>query len=950
MKWFGVGVSALLLQRAAAGQYVLARGSEDVDLFATFDRNFDGIVTRNEFFHLGRDLHSDKTMVFVESLWRSENMNGDDKLTFEEFTGPKSLAPLSYAFDALDHNEDGELDVTEYAFIVPESENRRGPAELWRSCDSDNDAGVSLSEFVNCAASFHDITYETLHQLRLQKLNALVNVARDSRPSDNSTYLAEIDVAMKAATRLLESGKLSLSTDPNFAVVFEHPIKEQQRQITVPIVYHLMELYARFKVHSIRQLLLLCLRVGANPQAASPWTLYSPPPLLSALWKMLSDTELIGALLDAGHSVDPLPSGPSTGLSLLHICFFTTEVNIVKKLFVIADQYAISAELEHNRKTIAEVFQQLAKYGNKRNDWQGDLYHVEYESLLHSSPTFASLVADWDRFGPTDFIDRSVSHAINEEASLANFRLLLSAGLDITEIAMQQPTDGWNVFHLLTHFHYARCMKLLFNEVERQCTFTPDGARQSAARRANILRAARRSLQQTDSIMRRTPAHFAAAFFGNTSTLMVLEEGTQLVERLIRKYDVQPEASSGSVIPTQDVLGNTPARYADGTASNRIPRHKMPSVFFQKATSHNALSESADKTAINEYLKDQNARSSVGAAEKRRFPAEADGGWGEHFGIRSDLESNPPGRCDIKEVVTMPSKEEWAELVMAGQPFVVRNGAEQLGLRRDLWERETFLETYGTQPVRVGKIPYQRSFASDIPRDNEFQHNPMDDIVNMSDFIASFHDHGGADTTGIPNYLFTTKFTTDNPSLMESCAEAFEFAMDVGAYVYRCWNAMIVQQLTEGAVCRSVHKLTFYAWDLCSARCRRNQRSLRRPVLPGPASIRRTSSLALCGNKRHGIREKTVGALSSSQWLFLLNQTKRGLLQMGRPRNGSSRAGTYSLTTTSSSAHTLNRVCPSQQLIWSGVVTSVCLVCMYATTTNKSTTMVINVSAFFFYW
>eukprot|EP00750_Incisomonas_marina_P015165 INCI18102.2.p1 GENE.INCI18102.2~~INCI18102.2.p1 ORF type:complete len:951 (-),score=161.33 INCI18102.2:836-3688(-) len=790
MKWFVVGAS-VVLQRAAAVQYVLSRGSEDVDLFATFDRNFDGIVTHNEFFHLGRDLHSDKTMLFVESLWKSENRNGDEKLTFEEFTGPKSLAPLSYVFDALDHNEDQELDLTEYTFIVPESEHRRGPAELWHNCNSDNDAGVSLPEFIDCVASFHDITYEVLHQLRLQKLTALVNVALDSRPSDNSTYLAEIDDAMQAATRLLESGKLSFSTDPNFAIVFEHPIKEQQRQITVPIVYHLMELYARFKVHSIRQLLLLCLRAGVNPQAASPWTLYSPPPLLSAFWKMLSDTELIGALLDAGHSVDPLPSGPSTGLSLLHICFFTTEVNIVKKLFVIADQYAISAELEHNRKTVAEIFQQLGKYGHKRSDWQGDLYHVEYKSLLHSSPTFASLVADWNKFGPTDFIDRSVSHAINEEASLANFRLLLSAGLDITEIAMQQPTDGWNIFHLLTHFHYARCVKLLFNEIERQCAFTSNGVRQSEARRAIILRAARRALQQTDSIMRRTPAHFAAAFFGNTSTLAVLEEGSQMVDRLIRKYDVQPEASAGPVMPTQDVLGNIPARYADGTASNRIPRHKMPSAFFQKATSHNALSGSTDKTAINEYHKNQNAQSSIETGDKPHFSSEADGGWGEHFGIRSDLESTPPGRCDIIEVATMPSKAEWAELVMAGQPFVVRNGAEQLGLRRHLWERETFLETYGTQPVRVGKIPYQRSFASDIPRDNEFQHNPMDDIVNMSDFISSFHDHGGADTTGIPNYLFTTKFTTDNPSLMESCAEAFEFAMDVGAYYCRSLNAMI---------------------------------------------------------------------------------------------------------------------------------------------------------------
>ena len=35
------------------------------------------------------------------------------------------------------------------------------------------------------------------------------------------------------------------------------------------------------------------------------------------------------------------------------------------------------------------------------------------------------------------------------------------------------------------------------------------------------------------------------------------------------------------------------------------------------------------------------------------------------------------------------------------------------------------------------------------------------------------------DATGIPNYLFSTAFVSENPSLMATAAPAFEWTMDI---------------------------------------------------------------------------------------------------------------------------------------------------------------------------
>lgn len=48
---------------------------------------------------------------------------------------------------------------------------------------------------------------------------------------------------------------------------------------------------------------------------------------------------------------------------------------------------------------------------------------------------------------------------------------------------------------------------------------------------------------------------------------------------------------------------------------------------------------------------------------------------------------------------------EFAELVLAGHPFVIRGGADRLGIKRFLWTRRNFEAQYGDRRAIVNTIP-----------------------------------------------------------------------------------------------------------------------------------------------------------------------------------------------------------------------------------------------------
>lgn len=60
---------------------------------------------------------------------------------------------------------------------------------------------------------------------------------------------------------------------------------------------------------------------------------------------------------------------------------------------------------------------------------------------------------------------------------------------------------------------------------------------------------------------------------------------------------------------------------------------------------------------------------------------------------------------DLGVGLVPPAQAKFAELVLAGEPFVIRKGADHLGLKRYLWTRKNFLAQYGKSRAIVNKIP-----------------------------------------------------------------------------------------------------------------------------------------------------------------------------------------------------------------------------------------------------
>lgn len=50
-------------------------------------------------------------------------------------------------------------------------------------------------------------------------------------------------------------------------------------------------------------------------------------------------------------------------------------------------------------------------------------------------------------------------------------------------------------------------------------------------------------------------------------------------------------------------------------------------------------------------------------------------------------------------------QSEFAELVLAARPFVIRKGADHFGLNRVLWTQRNFLAQYRDSRVLVNSIP-----------------------------------------------------------------------------------------------------------------------------------------------------------------------------------------------------------------------------------------------------
>ena len=181
------------------------------------------------------------------------------------------------------------------------------------------------------------------------------------------------------------------------------------------------------------------------------------------------------------------------------------------------------------------------------------------------------------------------------------------------------------------------------------------------------------------------------------------------------------------------------------------------------------------------YLTLKQGREVVNRARARDEPSptiedvddEGDGGW-KKYGFRSDLDTDPPGRCDaaIIEVQGLPSLKELKEFMDAAKPIVMRGAAKELNLPRHLLSETNLRLRCGDANVSLAHIPYADQFDS--------AYNPkVKTVAKLNDYLKDFAKSGVVGDSTVPQYLFSTDFYLHNPSLLENFTQPFEMIRNI---------------------------------------------------------------------------------------------------------------------------------------------------------------------------
>eukprot|EP00750_Incisomonas_marina_P032809 INCI9363.4.p1 GENE.INCI9363.4~~INCI9363.4.p1 ORF type:complete len:970 (-),score=170.10 INCI9363.4:274-3183(-) len=676
---------------------------------------------------------------------------------------------------------------------------------------------------------------------------------------------AEINRAVNEALGILESHpELNFREHPHLQACFwkQNPTgagRNEWRDSQVPVAVHLYRMYMGFRLDPARQLLLNLLERGLDAGTTSPLLIHSPTLLMSDLGQNKLDLQMLRALVAANATLRPAvldgdhtsgverPETPATGVSLMHTFATQVETTLLKKFLMIGDEMS-SIDMEFVQDTlpdfdiVSDVYRRLARSprATSRADWAGHLFNVEYATLRAASPTFRALCKDWNAHGPAESLDRTLTVSVNEELMLAVMDVLVRGGLDVREVALQLVPHLNNYFHVVVLKHQRRLTGYMLDnffgiiEGDDSEGITPldsvTGVANVSSKAGNFAQVLLRSLGQREYYLQRTPLHVAAAVYGDEEMYhQLLGAEARLLKWLEARNLFDPEdLASRTPSNMRDALGNLAADYITGTANRTIPSHLT--LGEQKAETVNLFSDSHALDVLRSNSTSGTANSGPDAAMEdnaREVDAEiaagvdindptatTTGGW-EVYGSRPDLEAefeavvDPVSgeitaykeACDIQELFHMPTKAEFASLILAGRPFVIRNGAEHMGLKRYLWTRKNFLAQFGDSRALVTKIPYQKSFTSFLKQEkamhssrwkqshlvdagdavravgllSERQQAELEKIP-IREYLRSFNQ---SDATGIPNYLFSTAFVSENPSIVKTVAPAFDWSMDI---------------------------------------------------------------------------------------------------------------------------------------------------------------------------
>ena len=176
------------------------------------------------------------------------------------------------------------------------------------------------------------------------------------------------------------------------------------------------------------------------------------------------------------------------------------------------------------------------------------------------------------------------------------------------------------------------------------------------------------------------------------------------------------------------------------------------------------------------------------------------GGW-ETFGHRTELETDPLDRCDIRQFQGLPTHAELKVFLESDEPVVFRGAGAQLGLPKYLWNLQNFMQRYQNASALVSKVPYTHQTDSPFRQQTSFR-------TQVADFLATFNENCNANNRSMnggstslsctidntcsesvpepeeseiqaPMYLFASEFYLKNPLLLENMTAPFDLVREV---------------------------------------------------------------------------------------------------------------------------------------------------------------------------
>lgn len=539
--------------------------------------------------------------------------------------------------------------------------------------------------------------------------------------------------AVEEAIKLLRSG--SVLVKPHWTIRTTILEKGREVALQMPIIRHVGQLYNILHFHSLRELIIDLIEHGVDINTATPNVLNAVPVVFSILGSFHLDYILHRHILHAQPKVNPVLSRSKyrEGFSMPHFYAERTIAVITKHIIQTGDH------MRYANVSFEEAVKQLADHPDGLgSEWRGDLYKTEFLSLHMVSPLYRSIVKHFDTDGPDKYLPLSAASGVADELFLQLMNELFEfSNYDLTEVSIRLPMVFFNIMHIMVLNNYPKSIKVLIQAYHNEISSA------NATRKFQLQRAFKTALIQEDGTGR-NPIHQAALLYGMGNP----------VTRALVSFERELHGSTERLRTRKDGLGNSVFDYINGTARFATARKVLKSG--KEAQELLDLKDARDKTIKElKQVEDPLFNPNVNISNT--------GGWKE-YGHRSDLQTKPKDRCDIRTYDGMPSFDELKIFLESNKPIIMRGAGKHLSLPKYLWARENLLKRFQNAAATISRVPYTHQTDSPYKPKTSYE-------TTVGDFIANFSKGNGPD---LPMYLFASDFYLRNPLLLENMTAPFD--------------------------------------------------------------------------------------------------------------------------------------------------------------------------------